>query len=104
MQNWNSQPVFSRDPPLERQEKQFDRLKLAAALDIWSLGNQADLAPAIAKLPMPITWVVGEHDAHYRLLAKSLNFTHPKSRIVIIPNGGHRLLFHPKIDTLLILG
>lgn len=89
MEDWNAQAVFQS--PLKRNEKDYCRETLSQAMLQWSLGRQRDLRPELAKLNIPIVWVVGEKDTKFRTLASSVTLSHPKSRISIIPKAGHRV-------------
>jgi 2-succinyl-6-hydroxy-2,4-cyclohexadiene-1-carboxylate synthase len=91
MADWNKRPVFQHDAPIHRQEKDFSRLKLAQALTTWSLGIQDSLHEAISKLPMQINWVVGEKDLPFLAQAQMLEFKNPRSRVIVVPNAGHRI-------------
>ena len=90
MSSWNSQPVFGGRGPV-RKEQYYERDKLAAMLDVWSLGRQEDLREKIASCPVPIIWVVGEEDEKFCALAKSLRFSHPASHVWMCPGAGHRV-------------
>jgi 2-succinyl-6-hydroxy-2,4-cyclohexadiene-1-carboxylate synthase len=87
---WDSQPLLGNH--IERSASDYDRQALASALQIWSLGEQEELHEQIAALPMPIVWIVGEHDDKFRAETAKMHFSHPDSRVVIIPGGKHRLL------------
>lgn len=93
LQSWNGRDSFKYDKPIQREEKNYSRLKLAKALTTWSLGNQEKLHDEIAELPMPIDWIVGEKDARFLAEAQTLTFKNPNSRLIIIPNAGHRISF-----------
>lgn len=93
MRLWNGRDIFTHDSFIERKEENFNRPYLAKALKVWSLGQQEKLHDSIAKLPMPITWIVGEKDARFVAEARSLRFTHPESEVLIVPNKGHRIPF-----------
>ncbi len=71
---WNRQSLFQVPNPakdsvqLIRDEKDFDRAKLAEALENWSIAHQENLAPRLAKVTQPVLWLAGEHDEKYRCL------------------------------------
>ena len=91
---WNAQGVFKADAfAFQRHESENDREMLATALRIWSLGLQHDLTDSIASLDMPILWMVGEKDTKFLKIAQELKFKHQKSKLCIVANAGHRLLF-----------
>lgn len=94
MNAWNAQSIFKSNAcTFQRKESENDRNKLAAALRMWSLGLQQDQTDNIASLDMPILWMVGENDAKYLAIAQKLRFKHPKSKLCIVANAGHRLHF-----------
>lgn len=97
MNDWNAQDVFKGEKIVfERFEKDYDRKNLSSALVNWSLGHQEDLSERIAQVNVPIEWVVGEKDIRFLQLGQSQRFAHPASRLVIIPNAGHRTAMHSK--------
>jgi 2-succinyl-6-hydroxy-2,4-cyclohexadiene-1-carboxylate synthase len=71
---WDRQSLFQVQNPakdavhLQRNEKDFDRAKLAEALENWSIAHQENLAPRLAKVTQPILWLAGENDEKYRCL------------------------------------
>lgn len=91
MNDWNAQDVFKTDTPTERKEMNYDRQSLSNALNIWSLGRQADLRLQIASLKIPILWIVGENDRKYLSLGHELTFRHPQSKLCVVSESGHRL-------------
>ncbi|MBY0470891.1 hypothetical protein K2X30_06940 [bacterium] len=100
---WNNQAIFGGKPaPKDRQESEFDKKELAAALNYWTLGKQADLLePFRAKIKtwalghVPLFWGVGELDEKYveqaRQLTKKIEL---KSRI--FPGAYHRFPWDEK--------
>lgn len=92
MSAWNTRKVFAgKAASFKRLESEHSRLDLANILRYWSLGHQEDFFPIIAKLPMPILWIIGEQDNVYRERASSLIFGHAKSEVWVAPNAGHRV-------------
>lgn len=88
---WNSQSIFKHETSHpERKENDFNRKDLARAHAQWSLGKQKNLRGDISKLPMPILWIFGEHEKG------EIQLSHPKSKIWIAKEGGHRLLWTHK--------
>lgn len=93
LKRWNQQDVFKHSVEINRSEVDNNRQDLAAALKIWSLGMQEDLTDKIKDLEMPICWMVGEKDHKFVDLAAPLQFKHPKSKLFVVPQAGHRLNF-----------
>ncbi|MBA3722384.1 MAG: alpha/beta fold hydrolase [Parachlamydiaceae bacterium] len=96
---WNRRAVFAEDNyHFQRDESKYNRKELAAMLINGSLGNQANLLQQIEELPMPILWVVGEKDSVYLKIAKKIIFKNPKSRVLVVEDAGHRLVWQkPKV-------
>ena len=94
MGDWNAQPVFKeQNHALERYESNYPRKVLSKALDVWSLGNQEDLRRPLGLFSNPIQWIVGGQDKKYSSLLKDLKFTNMLSKISVIPQAGHRVLW-----------
>lgn len=87
---WNAQPVFAADAPNTRGEAEFDRKALAQSLVRGSVGRQANLRDAIARLEIPILWIAGERDPKYRALAEACAALNPRFRFQVLPGAGHR--------------
>jgi len=83
--------VFTHDLKPDVSETDFDREKLYRAMVNWSLGHQEDLRSKIAKLNVPILWIVGEFDKKFRKLAESVTLSNAKSKFWIAPQVGHRV-------------
>ncbi len=96
IQEWNRQPLFDNFA-IARQEKDFQRKALAAALVNWSLGKQSFLKKAIERLDIPILWVVGENDQKYVSIARQIKFKNSRSKISIAPHAGHRVPWQQKL-------
>jgi 2-succinyl-6-hydroxy-2,4-cyclohexadiene-1-carboxylate synthase len=88
--DWNAQPVFAADPPLRRDESDFDREQLANALERGSVGLQADLRPALRALDIPVLWIAGEQDEKYAALAEECAALNPAFEFTILDGSGHR--------------
>jgi 2-succinyl-6-hydroxy-2,4-cyclohexadiene-1-carboxylate synthase len=98
MHDWNAQSAFNNTVEIERLEKNYSRNILSESLRGWSLGNQDFLIPHIAQQPIPILWATGEKDASANNKHYSLEFLHPFSRKITIPEAGHRILWdQPKL-------
>lgn len=105
---WNSQNLFGGgNSQFKREEKDYQRFTVAAALKYWSLSSQENLKPYLTKLNLPIFWIAGELDYRYAEIARNITFSHPKSQIWIAPNSNHRIpweipdLFKQKINQFL---
>jgi 2-succinyl-6-hydroxy-2,4-cyclohexadiene-1-carboxylate synthase len=91
MHDWNAQAVFRGDNLTVRKERDFDRLKLASALRVWSLANQENLMSQLSQLDIPIFWIAGSLDSKYSALYDSISLKHPDSKKWIAPNASHRV-------------
>lgn len=89
---WNARDVFGGRPHvLPRPESAFDRDALAHGLGTWSLGNQADLLPQIAHLPMPILWIAGADDDRYVVQGELAADQGLAVRLAVAPGTAHRV-------------
>ncbi len=92
MDEWNQQPVFSRDMVRpHRQEKDYDRKELAHALRLWSLSldNQEDFQQ-LSQAPFPIEYVVGQNDTKFFNYAQMLQAKRPNWKFRSL-SAGHSL-------------
>lgn len=97
---WNSQGVLARPEisrsddgkaiRLERLEREFDRVRLARAMRLWSLGRQEDLRPQLARLQLPILFMSGGEDEKFTRLLSALTLS-PFQERQVVPSAGHRL-------------
>ena len=96
--SWNSQEAFLKDTfQFKRDERDYDRLHLAAALRNWSLGTQEYLIPKINSLSIPILWIIGSED---RLASHidDIKLQNPLSKIWIAKGAGHRVPWQQSND------
>lgn len=85
---WNAQGVFGGRPnPLTRNEADFDRSKLAAALREWSPAAMH----ASLDLNVPSLWIAGEHDPKYVDAAKRAVDKLRNAELWICPDSAHRV-------------
>jgi len=86
---WNSQSVFGgRANPLVRNEADYDRRALAAALRDWSPGV---MHMNLRDVTAPTLWIAGEHDPKYRDAATRASQRLPNAELWICPDAGHRV-------------
>ena len=86
---WNAQDVFAgRACPL-RGEKDFDRAKLAAALEDFSV---ADQFTDPLRLPSRLTWMAGGRDDKFAGLQTSMREAGFPGTFSVVDGAGHRLL------------
>lgn len=93
MNDWNNQEVFKHSVHPQREEKDYDRSKLAAILRTCSLGKQEDLREQIRQLQIPLLWIAGEKDPVFSKLAREMELLHSYSHAVIVPNASHRVVY-----------
>lgn len=91
---WNGRGVLKSSNVIERCERDYQRDRLASALELWSTGNQHYLKESLESLNIPVLYMVGEKDEKYVKLANSLRLFHPLSNIWIARESGHRLPWH----------
>ena len=87
LQQWDAQDVLGSGSP-DRLALEPYRHAIAQAFRGWSLGNQADLRPALANLSCPLHWVTGEQDLKFTALAAGVGC----GRQHVVQGAGHRLL------------
>ena len=51
------------------------------------------LGPAIARCPVPATWVAGERDEKFAAIAQAMAGRMPDAEAVIVPGAGHNVVF-----------
>jgi 2-succinyl-6-hydroxy-2,4-cyclohexadiene-1-carboxylate synthase len=86
---WNSQSVFGGRPnPLVRNEADYDRSKLAAALRDWS---PAVMHMNLTGITAPTLWIAGALDAKYREAATRASERVPSAQLWICEDAGHRV-------------
>jgi len=86
---WNSQSVFGgRANPLMRNEADYDRRALAAALRDWS---PAVMHMNLRDITVPTLWIAGEHDPKYRDAATRASQRLQSAQLWICPDAGHRV-------------
>ena len=89
--SWNQQPLFGGTPfPSPRFLQEQDRPLLSSSLRHWSLSQQNNFQEDLARLSLPILWIVGSHDTRCLQASSQLSFRHPLSTITVIQNVGHR--------------
>lgn len=99
MREWHQQPVFFEleavDNSVKRQEKDFDRERLALALSQWSVALQPNYWPRLESLPPNVEWHVGSLDKTYLEIGQRVLTHNPGVILKIHSNRGHRLLMNP---------
>ncbi|HJT18715.1 MAG TPA: alpha/beta fold hydrolase [Thermoanaerobaculia bacterium] len=82
---WNRQSVFGgRANPLTRNEADYDRKKLAAAL-------RAGRTLHLSGISVPTLWIAGEDDVKYRAAARVAAEQLPNAEFWICPGAAHRV-------------
>lgn len=92
---WNQQSILKDQPPSAGQQAlKPHREAIANAFENWSLGQQPNLAKALANYTNELHWLVGENDQKFSDLAKSLKQQNlPNFHLHTQPKAGHRLIF-----------
>ena len=93
IEEWNDQPVFTKGLVPARLEADFCRKTLAQIMLKGSLSKQKELTDQICNLKLPILWITGFNDEKYKLLAKKLKLSYPRSKKIAIYRAGHRVQF-----------
>ena len=89
MTQWNSQDIFAGSLHPRRAAEDFDREKLAAALEKFSV---ADQFTDIARLSGHFTWLAGGNDVKFCRLLDEMRHTGFPGSFFAVPDAGHRLL------------
>jgi pimeloyl-ACP methyl ester carboxylesterase len=86
---WNSQSVFAgRRNPLTRNEADYDRRALGAALREWS---PSVLHMRLRDITIPTLWIAGEDDVKYREAARRAAEQLEDAELWICPGAAHRV-------------
>lgn len=89
MARWNAQRVLAGSAEPRRVEADFDRAKLAEALENFSVADQfADQARLTGRL----VWMAGGGDVKFSGLLESMRDTGFPGTFSVVPDAGHRLL------------
>ena len=97
---WGEQEVFGgrsvRPEAIElnRQEVDYNRVDLARAMQLWSLGRQEDLRPELASVTLPTLWVNGSFDRRFQELYTELQMDlvdTPAHQFAEVEQAGHRV-------------
>jgi pimeloyl-ACP methyl ester carboxylesterase len=86
---WNAQDVFAGSAGQLREEKDFDRAKLAAALEDFSVADQFTDTMVLAG---DFVWLAGDGDAKFRALLDEMRNAGFPGSFFPVPGAGHRLL------------
>ncbi|MBU3665380.1 MAG: alpha/beta fold hydrolase [Chthoniobacterales bacterium] len=89
MARWNAQQVFDGSGVLPRQERDFDRAKLAGALDRFSVAEEFT---DTARLEGDFVWMAGGTDTKFRRLLEEMRVGGFPGSFFAVPRAGHRLL------------
>jgi 2-succinyl-6-hydroxy-2,4-cyclohexadiene-1-carboxylate synthase len=93
VRDWNEQPLFE-GRAIVRDERDFDRRALAAALREWSPAVLPPLAPRLHEIEIPVLWIAGERDEKYVVEAKRAVELLPHGELWICPDAGHRVMWN----------
>lgn len=98
LKKWDKLPIFSKGSSFLRKKEDYTPFILKQCLHYWSLGHQENLKSSVEKLSLPILWIAGALDEKYAKLAKSMQFSHSKSKIWIATNTYHRVAWELKVN------
>jgi 2-succinyl-6-hydroxy-2,4-cyclohexadiene-1-carboxylate synthase len=93
-EEWAAQPLFAGQPRGVAALAHRDRLRntaggLAAALRGMGTGAMTPVWDRLGELGVPVTLVVGEHDAKFRDIASAMDERLPDARRFVVPATGH---------------
>jgi 2-succinyl-6-hydroxy-2,4-cyclohexadiene-1-carboxylate synthase len=86
---WNAQAVFQDGAAPLREERDFDRGKLAAAFRDYSVANQFT---DILRLPTRLVWMAGARDGKFVRLQNQMRDAGFPGTFPVVGEAGHRLL------------
>jgi len=86
---WNSQEVLAGGPAPRREEADFDRAKLAEAMERFSVAAQFTDP---LRLPPRLTWLAGARDAKFAGLQSAMREAGFPGTFLLVGEAGHRLL------------
>lgn len=86
---WNAQDVFAGSGCPLREEKDFDRAKLSAALEDYSVAGEFTDTMQLAG---DIVWMAGEKDTKFSVLLDEMRNAGFPGSFFAVPGAGHRLL------------
>ncbi len=101
IERWRTQPLFAEDPPevgaLAREDQRRNRPDaLAAVLRGVGTGEMQPLWERLPELPMPVTVLVGERDAKFRVLGRRAVELPSRAELLTAPGGHGLLLENPR--------
>jgi 2-succinyl-6-hydroxy-2,4-cyclohexadiene-1-carboxylate synthase len=92
MHDWNAQPLFDGEV-VPREESDFDRRALAAALREWSPAVLPPVAARLHEIEIPLLWIAGARDAKYVAEGKRAVELLPNAELWVCPDAGHRVMW-----------
>jgi 2-succinyl-6-hydroxy-2,4-cyclohexadiene-1-carboxylate synthase len=96
MHEWNAQPLFDGEG-VPREESDFDRRALAAALREWSPAVLPPVAARLHEIEIPLLWIAGARDAKYVAEGTRAVELLPNAELWVCPDAGHRVMWdHPQ--------
>jgi 2-succinyl-6-hydroxy-2,4-cyclohexadiene-1-carboxylate synthase len=95
IERWRTQPLFADDPPevaalARADQRRNDPHALAKVMRGLGTGEMQPLWDRLGELSMPVTVVVGERDAKFRVIGERMVERLSRAELVAVP-GGHAL-------------
>lgn len=98
---WEALPMFASQKLLPLAQQQFmhnqrvnhQAVNVANSLRYMGTGAQPNYWPKLDQLKVPVTLLVGEHDAKFQIIAQKLSVKIPQSRLMIVSGVGHNIHF-----------
>jgi 2-succinyl-6-hydroxy-2,4-cyclohexadiene-1-carboxylate synthase len=90
LRDWNAQPLFGGHVP-DRDERDYDRGRIADALRRWSPGVLPPSASRLHEITIPVLWIAGERDAKYVSVGERAVTLLPHAQLRICPGAAHRV-------------
>ncbi len=100
LERWEAQPLFASQASATgeargaqaRERREHTAEGLALSLEVLGLGQMPWLGEPLARVSVPVLWLVGEHDAKFRALGEGLMGRFPSARLALVPGAGHNPL------------
>ncbi|WP_018969267.1 alpha/beta fold hydrolase [Rubritalea marina] len=91
IREWNAQGVLDGGDMPQRASLKHRREQVARSFIDWSVSQQDDLLPELAKITCPVLWIVGSKDQKFVDVARLAAAQQPLIRLCVIEGVGHRV-------------
>src|SRR5690606_36690819 len=100
IERWERQPLFATQSTLSSEQRAEERARrrahtargLAHALAVAGLGRMPDYLPALHRVRIPVTNLVGALDTRYAAVARTMAAVLPQTLVTELPDTRHNPL------------